>query len=197
VDLSEEPAPSLEWLGYAKTHLARTRIREFLKKKDRELLTMAARELLQKALQDYGYPAWGEMSLADQTQILRHYQVTKIEELLQDLGAGNVELDDFIQTLALLSVVPRPHRSLNSATADRVTMRLEVEDRLGLLGDLGHVFARHEFSIVRMHSFPGSVPGSVIMEMEAHSTGVDSLEALYKDIYQIKNVRRLSPMKQV
>ncbi len=126
------PGPSEDWLSQVKTHVARTRIREFLKQKE------------------------------------------------------GVNEKVFAETEPARVI---PAQALAGA---HHFLRLEVEDRLGLLGDLGHLLAQLGFNVLRMHSFPvqGS-SGLGFMEFEVQSLENKLMDELVKQLYQIQGVRRV------
>jgi len=79
------PLPS--WLNYVVTSKARSSIRGFLKHQEDEEALELGRQLLEKSLQNLGYPH-ERIPTEDKIELLKKLRLQDWTELLQDIGFG-------------------------------------------------------------------------------------------------------------
>ena len=98
----KEPNPSRDWLnpenGYIRTSRARAKIQSWFKKIDREHNITAGREILARELDRHGL----DLSKEKTEELLQgacpKYNVAQIDELLAKIGAGDVKINQLINS---------------------------------------------------------------------------------------------------
>jgi GTP pyrophosphokinase len=91
--------PSRYWISLAKTASARSKIKNWFNRQDKEANTAAGREMLNKELHDLGKPL-----LDERLNLLKDYagkprSFAEREQLLENLGLGNVTAFQLLKTL--------------------------------------------------------------------------------------------------
>ncbi|WP_261805548.1 RelA/SpoT family protein [Lapidilactobacillus luobeiensis] len=87
---STSAAPSKDWATIAFTSRARNKIRRFYKQKEKDVNIDRGRELLEKQLQDLGYPAKQFLDKEHMSQALARFNFNTDEELLGAVGYGEI-----------------------------------------------------------------------------------------------------------
>lgn len=172
VNISEESeGPQVEWLDHVHTNLARTRIREFLKEKDRTTIIHQAEELIDQKIQILGFPGIAGLSGLQKIMALEHFEMEEWEDLLYEIGNGTINVHDLIHVLftdkelfgeerapidaRLYERLPR--RKLKASAPDKVhhiPVVVEGANRIGLLRDLCNELANIGINIVMVQSLP-------------------------------------------
>jgi GTP pyrophosphokinase len=176
VQTSEESeGPQVEWLDSVQTNLARTRIREFLKEKDRTTIVHQAEELLDQKIRILGFSGLSGLSSLQRIMALDHYEMEEWEDLLYEIGNGTINVQDLIRVLfteqelfgeqrAPVDVHAydrAPRRKLRPLMLEKVhhiSVVVEGTNRIGLLRDLCNELANININIVMVQSLPRQVP---------------------------------------
>ena len=82
----EAPGPEVKWLEMAKTNLAKTRIKEYLKEKDKNELMLAAETLLQRKLEFFTDRVHQNLQEEEKIFLLDIFNLSSWEDLLMDVG---------------------------------------------------------------------------------------------------------------
>ncbi len=80
--------PNAAWLNFVVTGKARSNIKHYLKKQQREESLELGKRLLEKSLQSYGVTL-EQISTADFTQILHYFQLDASNDLFEEVGVGS------------------------------------------------------------------------------------------------------------
>jgi GTP pyrophosphokinase len=85
---SRRPGPSRDWLnpalGYVKTNRARSKIRQWFRRQDREQNIIQGREVLERELKRLGFEQFGLEAVA------KLFDYEKLEDLLSAIGFGDI-----------------------------------------------------------------------------------------------------------
>lgn len=169
----ESDGPQVDWLDSVHTNLARTRIREFLKEKDRTTVIHQAEELLNQRILTLGFPGTIGLTGLQKIMALEHFEMEEWEDLLYEIGNGTVNVHDVIHILftekelfgeetepenvLLYDRIPR--RKFKAPTPEKVhhlSITVEGANRIGLLRDLCNELANISVNIVMVQSLPRS-----------------------------------------
>ncbi len=181
VTSEESDGPQMEWLDHVHTHLAKTRIREFLKEQDRTTVLDDAEEVLDHKLQVLGLAGMTALTPLQKVVAMEHFGIETWEELLYELGKGNVDLSELLGCLFnesdligsetdLLDVhvydrhQARRLKSESIQKVHRVELVIESQNRVGLLRDLSNELANLGINIIAIQSLPR--PNSSLSRME-------------------------------
>ena len=173
----ESEGPQLEWLDSVHTSLARTRIREFLKEKDRTLVVEQAEELLDHKVRILGFKGAGDFTKGQKIMALEHFEMDNWEDLLYEIGNGTIHAHDLIHVLftekelfgedyapANVKTYERlPRRKIRASSPEKVhhiPIMVEGANRIGMLRDLCNELATIGINIVMVRSLP-RVPAEV------------------------------------
>lgn len=169
---SEESAgPQVEWLDSVHTSLARTRIREFLKEKDRTILMQQAESLLCQKMKVLGFNGLECITDLQKIMALEHFEMNAWEDLLYEIGNGAIHVHDVIQILFTekelfgdeKNPVNRqtyeqfPRQKLNFLPPEKVhqiSIVVEASSRIGMLRDLCNEVANIGINIITLRSIP-------------------------------------------
>lgn len=167
--------PQVEWLDSVHTNLARTRIREFLKERDRTTVISQAEDLLDQKILNLGFPGTTGLTSLQKIMALEHFEMEEWEDLLYEIGNGTVNVHDLIHILftdkelfgeerapvdvGLYEHLPR--RKLKAPHPEKVhhiSITVEGANRIGLLRDLCNELANVGVNIVMVQSLPRFQP---------------------------------------
>lgn len=171
VTSEESEGPEVDWLEGVHTSLARTRIREFLKERDRTIVMGQAEELLNQKLQVLGLPGTEGLSNVQKIMALEHFEIDAWEDLLYEMGNGSINVHDIIHALYtekelfgegrlpvdVTAYERLPRRKLRSQAPEKVhqvSIIIEAHNRIGLLRDLCNELATIGINIVVVQSLP-------------------------------------------
>lgn len=175
VTSEESDGPQVDWLNHVHTHLAKTRIREFLKEQDRTTVLDDAEEVLDHKLQVLGLSGTAQLTPLQKVMGMEHFAVETWEELLYELGKGNVDLSELLECLFSqndligsetdpidIHAFDRHHaqrlRIDPIQKVHRVELVIEGQNRVGFLRDLSSELANIGINIINIHSLPRPQP---------------------------------------
>ena len=167
----ESEGPQLEWLDSVHTSLARTRIREFLKEKDRTLVVEQAEELLDHKIHILGFKGADDLTKGQKIMALEHFEMDNWEDLLYEVGNGTIHAHDVIHVLftekelfgedyapANVNAYEHlPRRKIMASSPEKVhhiPIMVEGVNRIGFLRDLCNEVATIGINIVMVRSLP-------------------------------------------
>lgn len=167
----ESDGPQVDWLDSVHTSMARTRIREFLKEKDRTTVIDQAEELLDQKIHILGFNGMEAVTNLQKIMVLEHFEMDAWEDLLYEIGKGTIHVHDLIQVLftekelfgenwapsSRQAYERMPRRKLKSLPPEKVhhiNMIVEASNRIGLLRDLCNELANIGINIVMVRSLP-------------------------------------------
>ena len=166
VKTSEEAdGPQVEWLNIVQTSLARNRIREFLKEKDKATLLMEAEKLLDRKLKVFGFGDIETLTKLKKVVLTEHFSVDSWESLLFAIGEGSVDVKDVIKLIyseeellgeeqdpANAHVYDRTRQSRLEEITPRkirtITLLIKARNRVGILGEMCNELANINVNIV-------------------------------------------------
>ncbi len=193
VESSEESeGPAVEWLNSVHTSLAKTRIREFLKEKNRTDSVQAGEEALDYELKVLGTD--GLESLTDLQKVVAIERFTKSswEELLNDLGQGTVDIRD------LMHVLYTEDELIGASEDDLHLVKLAIEgqNRMGLLRDLTNVLSRLNVNIHSIAAEGGKRSNSsVSVKFTLEILDLAQFERLLREFRKVNGVFKIARLQ--
>ena len=91
--------PSLDWLKFVRTSSARSRIRQYFKKEQREENVRRGKEMLEKEARRRGYNLGDLMQLGALDGILQRLSVSNEEDLYANVGFGGISTNQVLSKL--------------------------------------------------------------------------------------------------
>ena len=109
---SKSASPSLDWLSIVRTRLARSKIKSYFKKKNKELYVKRAKELIEKELKGRGYslPATLDEALNEVFQKYYRKSFSKLEDMVVALGSGELHPQSVVDKIARIYSLSQPQR---------------------------------------------------------------------------------------
>lgn len=164
--------PQVDWLDSVRTNLARNRIREFLKERDRTILVQQAEHWLDQKLLLLGFGGVSQLTDLQKLIALHHFNAQDWEDLLLKIGQGTASVRELI--LALFTKeelfgqekapsnvpaygrLPRRNKGRSEIlqTVHHISIVVEGENRVGLLRDLSNALANLGINIIMVQSLP-------------------------------------------
>lgn len=198
----ESEGPQLEWLNIVQTNLARARIKEFLKEQDRTTLLQEAENLLDAELKSVGFDGVDGITQAQRLALTEHFQKDTWEDLLQDVGKGNLRSHEIIHTLFseedLLGEIMDPIslaaykrskragiREFSPKKVHRINMLIEVEERVGALGEICNEIANLGINIIEAHF---STQHTAALTKIDFLMEIEDFEQYERAVYAIKKI---------
>ena len=192
VETSEESeGPEVDWLHSVHTSLAKSRIREFLKEKDRTDSVQAGEEALDYELKVLG--GGGSESITDLQKVMAMERFGKStwEEVLNDLGQGSLDLRDLLHVLFTeAELIGEVQDDLHF-----VELVVEAQNRIGLLGDLTQVLSRQNVNIQRLTAEGGKQNQLVTMTFLLDIVDLAQFERLLRELRKISGVLKITRLK--
>ncbi|PIE57925.1 MAG: GTP pyrophosphokinase [Desulfobulbus propionicus] len=91
--------PKRAWLQFVKTGRAKTRIRQWLRKQERERFLKLGREICERELKKYDVSFRGLLKGGHLRLLLKELRVNSLEDLLEKVGSGALTVFQLIKTL--------------------------------------------------------------------------------------------------
>lgn len=205
VTSEESEGPQLEWIDQVHTHIAKSRIREFLKEKDRTTILDEAEELLDHRLQILGLSGINALTPLQKVMAIEHFSQDSWENLLLELGNGNVDLTELLQCIfsesELIGSEADPfdihaydhHHDRRVKTEagqkiHRVDLVIEGKNRVGLLRDISIELANLGINIISIQSLPRAEKGRARLELCLEILDLKEYEIVMHGLRQIDGV---------
>lgn len=96
---SASHVPSRDWLRFVKTSRAKTKIRAWIKKEQKERSIVLGREILEKELQKYEAKPSKILKSDEFKELAEKLRFQKIEDLLAEIGFGKISVNQIITKL--------------------------------------------------------------------------------------------------
>lgn len=109
--------PSLDWLKFVKTSSARSRIRQYFKKEQREENVHRGKEMLEKESRRRGYSLADLMQVSSLDGIMQRLSVSNEEDLYANVGFGGISTNQVLTKLidAFRKQHPDEHNEISTA----------------------------------------------------------------------------------
>ena len=109
--------PSLDWIKFVKTSSARSRIRQYFKKEQREENVHRGKEMLEKESRRRGYSLADLMQVSSLDGIMQRLSVSNEEDLYANVGFGGISTNQVLTKLidAFRKQHPDEHNEISTA----------------------------------------------------------------------------------
>jgi len=96
---SPKQKPRRDWLSLVRTSRAKSRIRNWLRREEKEKTANVGREISERELRKYGTSLKKIIKTGHMRQILKEMHCNSLEDLLGKIGSGNVAIKNVIKVL--------------------------------------------------------------------------------------------------
>ena len=100
IETSSSQTPSRDWLKFVKTARAKSRIKSWFKKQEKEKFIILGKEILNRVLKKFGYTLespFVKTNIMD--QFLKHFRVKDIETLFYQIGSSKIQTKSLVKVL--------------------------------------------------------------------------------------------------
>ncbi len=178
--------PSLSWLSFTRTNLAKTKIQNVLKRFDRKKKISEGRRLLQK-----------EFDIAE-LGLLKNIAFKKIKDELTDrfkrafnsfedlfvaIGEGAVKTGDVTKFLR--------KKEKGDFSGMRVDVKVLAKNRFGLLKDISEVFYKHSSSLISMKAWTSHKFQKACFYVRIVVKDIADIGHIFDELEQIENVKEV------
>ncbi|MFA4815291.1 MAG: RelA/SpoT family protein [Candidatus Gracilibacteria bacterium] len=208
----ESDGPQAEWLDSVHTSLARTRIREFLKEKDRTSIVGQAEELVDHKIKILGFLGIAGLTDLQKIMVLEHYEIEEWEDLLYEIGNGTINVQELIHVLFteqelfgeehapvdIKSYERIPRRKFKDVTPRKVhhiSIMVESNNRIGLLRDLCNELATTGVNIVMLQSLPNAKNGVARVDFVLEIVDFNQYESTMRAVRKVDGVLNVTRMQ--
>ncbi|MBU1992365.1 RelA/SpoT family protein, partial [Patescibacteria group bacterium] len=186
IKTGSEKSPHLYWLDFAKTNVAKQRIREFLSKESGAKKIHRGRNILNKELESAGIGFVEDLNFKKVQQVMRNEHDKFFEtknDLLVAVGEGSVKP---ITIANIFLKEKTPAKKL--AKSVRVGIQVLCEDRVGLLRDLTNVAARFSLNLCGVKAFYSRYMRLHFVRLQFDVDSYDKLSQLLKHMERVEGV---------
>lgn len=198
--------PQVEWLDAVRTNLAKNKIREYLKEKDRSLLVESARSVLDSKLKMFGLEGLSHLAQQHVEKIIQYFDIESLDQLLTEIGNGNIDPSEVVQVIysetdILGEALDPVHGEVYEREVGRldkkvrmVIIQVNVDDRIGLLVDIATIFSKTGVNIIRMSSEVEEASNTSQIRFQAEFKDLEQYERLIdmlKTVHGVRSIDRL------
>jgi GTP diphosphokinase / guanosine-3',5'-bis(diphosphate) 3'-diphosphatase len=183
----EAQGPELKWLDMAKTNLAKTRIKEYLKEKDKNELMLAAETLLQRKLEFFTDRVHQNLREDEKIFLLDAFELSSWEDLLMNVGKGLIDVHELMAKLF-------EYEQSDSSLTENMTVLsfcVEIEDRVGMLGEICNLIARIGVNILKVESIDEKHKHT-ILKLSVEVENYEQFENLLFSLKRLPNVYQVT-----
>ncbi len=184
--------PQVDWLHQANTSLARNRIREFLKEKDRTSVVEQAEKVLDETLKIFGLHGLAAINEVQRLELIKIYGMKDWESILLGLGQGMISTQDLLLKIYSEDQLLGEAHPSSTGSVHIVCLNVEVEDRLGLLAELSNLFASHGINLIGVHSNRNADSGDYSLKFTLEMGGLDDYQNSIKALGHIEGVHKIT-----
>jgi len=212
VTSEESEGPQVEWLGMAHTHLARARIREFLKEHDRTTVIDQAEEVLDHKLQVLGLSGLSALTQLQKVVAMEHFSIDTWENLLYEIGKGTVDLSELLHCLFTEKEIigsekdpvdihaydhhhARQMKAQSMQKVHAVDLVMEGQNRVGLLRDLCNELALLSVNIIAIQSLPRAEAGLSRIQFTLEVLDLKDYERTMSALRKVEGISSLTRVR--
>ena len=179
-------------LGYVRTARARSKIRNWLRLRDRQVNVAEGRRDFEAMIECLGLPA---PAAGDVDGLAAAFDLDDAEALYFAFGAGDLQILELVRRyLAGRQEEPGRNESGTETDAGRQVLEIQAEDREGLWHDVTNVLSARGLSLVATSGRADTASGTAALTLELELddlTEVASLVNQLREVPGLRTVRRI------
>jgi GTP pyrophosphokinase len=193
--------PNREWLIFAKTNLAKNKIRDALKTISRKKKLTIGRRLLQKEFDRAGIGLTEEMSKRKMKEMIiqcgKPHQCKTFHDLLVAVGEGTINPVEIIRVIYPQNLLMRsdPFKAVKKlfhmpqkTNKNRVGLKIKVLDRIGATRDVLNILTENNLNIVKMDITPRRLQNTFTMHIVIEVDSFDQFSYVCEQMEQIDEI---------
>ena len=127
---SAKHVPSKDWLKIVKTSRARTRIRHWIKTKERERSIVLGREICEREFRKHGLNFSKYVNSDELLRVAKAFSLQKVDDLLASIGYGKISA---LQAIGKLTSLLEPEDKPDEVLVEKPERREKPQERGGVL----------------------------------------------------------------
>lgn len=187
---SKTQTPSKDWLKIAKTSRARTKIKQYLLKVERDHNRQVGVEILEKALKEHGT---NEKTLERRNEFAKALEALKLknmEELYQSLGSGKVRIMTFLQEIPSIDLKAEDESKI-AEKDDSLYKRISQSAKKSTNRDNAVIVDGLDDIMVRMGKCCNPIPGDPIVGFITRGRGVTVHTGSCPRVHEVEDSRKI------
>jgi GTP diphosphokinase / guanosine-3',5'-bis(diphosphate) 3'-diphosphatase len=190
VILSPEAKPTLAWLSFAKTNLAKNRILDYLKKIDREGQLWAGRKMFQKELDISGLGLIRDLSFKKlKPGFVKEFgrNFKSMQDLFVSIGSGEIKASKVVKSLNGSSY----DTSKRGGQGIRVLIKIVAKNRFGLLRDISDVFYENVIDMYTLKGWASKQEADAYFTADVKVDDLNTVSYLFDELEQMEDVKHV------
>jgi len=170
---SKSQSPSKDWLNIVKTGRAKTKIKQWLLKLEKERNKEAGKDILEKGLRVFGISWKNFLKSSDLRATLDKFNATNEEELCIHVGSGKVNAKDIVKSLSIVKKQFQEDSIVEKISElDSYSKKITVSARRKSNRDNAVIVNGMEDVMVRMGRCCNPIPGDPIVGYITRGRGI-------------------------
>ncbi len=186
---SENATPQLYWLSFAKTNLAKQRIRAYLKKESREKKIHQGRKILQKELDIASLGLVDNISFKKlKREIFEKIgkSFAQISDMLIAIGEGEIKAVDIVK------LITRPSRRglffRSRPGGVRVNAKIVARNRFGLLRDISDICYKYSSDMTYLKGWSSKDRQDAYFTVQILVNDISAVSKIFEELEQLDEV---------
>jgi GTP diphosphokinase / guanosine-3',5'-bis(diphosphate) 3'-diphosphatase len=184
---SDKQNPELMWLSFAKTSLARNRIKLFLKKESAKKKIEDGASMLQKELDLAGLGLVEDLSFRKVKQLLSdkfNMNISTRKKMFSKIGDGTIQAIDIIRAL-------RSVKGRKGEDDSTFSIKVVSDDRSGVMKDVIDILVSYDADISYSHAKISFLSKNAVMVFHISFDSLKDFSKVCQHIEQIEGVSRV------
>ncbi len=202
---SDQPTgPNREWLIFAKTNLAKNKIREALRKNSRRKKLSIGRRLLQKEFDRAGVGLIEKTPRKKIRQIISRYKnefkTTNFEDILVRIGEGSINPLEILTKIYPSETLIREKKMSffrrlfhqKALNKKQVSLRIKAMDRIGAGRDLLAILSDNDINVISLKIAPRKFQNKFTMILNLEMESYEKFSYLCEQLEQVDEIIEVS-----
>ena len=190
---SKTQTPSKDWLKFAKTSRARTKIKQHILQIERDKNREIGQEMLDKALRTYTSSIKALEKKKDFSKIFDQLKVKSIDELFQNIGSGRIQINRVLEYAPSINyqVVEETQQKDNKKEFDTLYKQLSSTAKNKSNKDNAVIVDGLDDIEARMGKCCSPIPGDPIIGFITRGRGITIHTSKCPRVYEIDDTRKV------
>ncbi|MFH1283996.1 MAG: RelA/SpoT family protein [Candidatus Peregrinibacteria bacterium] len=175
--------PSISWMNFAKTSLAKNTIHDYLKKMDKNEKIKEGRNILQKEFDISGLGLIGNTPFKKiSAQLTKNFRKTfsGYEELYVYIAEGDIRAVDVAKAIK--------KQGDTSERGVKVNVKVAARNRFGLLRDVSEVFYKHSIDMTYLKGWSHSKQKEAYFNVQVFVSDIENVGHIFDELEQIDGI---------
>lgn len=197
VSIPEQKFPKREWLNFARTQLARNKIKDMLKKETKENRVNLGKMFLEQELKKTSKNFYEVFNTKNITTLLKEFKFESFGDFLQAVGEGSLDPKMILDTIyarkfhSYEEILGRAFKQDKSGRY-KVDIRIKAKDQVGLLKNIVQPISDSGINIMRSYTVTSIVDETAVVNLTLMIKNFEELSRLYEHLCAVDGVESVS-----